>query len=65
MSVDQARIDRTMRIWYQTMEATHEMILAGLRLNIDAQVASQNLLRSASSRISDKLRLLAGGLALR
>ncbi len=34
MSVDQNRIDRNMRIWYQTMEATHEMILAGLRLKL-------------------------------
>ena len=34
MSLDQAQIDRNLRIWQQTMEATHEMILAGLRMKI-------------------------------
>ncbi len=34
MPISQTRIDRNLRIWYQTMEATHEMILAGLRRKI-------------------------------
>ncbi len=41
MPIDQVSIDRNLRIWYQTMEATHELILAGLRTRIgpDADLA--------------------------
>lgn len=34
MFVDQANVDRNLLIWIQTMEVTHEMILAGLRLKL-------------------------------
>lgn len=34
MQIDQARIDRNMQVWRQAMEATHELILAGIRNKI-------------------------------
>jgi len=59
MSVDQARIDRTMRIWYQTMEATHEMILAGLRLKLgpgeDPQAAYRKWYRHQRDLAAERL----------
>lgn len=59
MSVDQARIDRNMRIWYQTMEATHEMILAGLRLKIgpdeDLQAAYRKWYRNQRDLAAERL----------
>ncbi len=59
MSVDQARIDRNMRIWYQTMEATHEMILAGLRLKLgpeeDLQAAYRKWYRHQRDLASERL----------
>ena len=34
MPIDQAQVDRNLNVWWQAMEATHEMILAGLRRKI-------------------------------
>ncbi|MEZ6136347.1 MAG: hypothetical protein R3C53_15740 [Pirellulaceae bacterium] len=34
MQVDQDRINHNLQIWQQTMEATHDLILAGLRHKI-------------------------------
>ncbi|MEO8269164.1 MAG: hypothetical protein ABI557_05560 [Aureliella sp.] len=59
MSFDQARINRNMRIWFQTMEATHEMILAGLRLKFgpeeDLQAAYRKWYRHQRELASERL----------
>ncbi len=59
MSVDQARIDRIMQIWHQTMEATHELILAGLRLKLgpeeDLQTAYRKWYRQQRELAAERL----------
>ncbi|MCA9160168.1 MAG: hypothetical protein KDA72_17660 [Planctomycetales bacterium] len=59
MPIDQARIDRNMQNWYQTMEATHEMILAGLRLKLgpeeDLQTAYRKWYRHQRDLASERL----------
>lgn len=59
MSLDQAQIDRNLQIWQQAMEATHEMILAGLRIKIgpdgDLQDAYRQWYRQQRELASQRL----------
>ncbi len=59
MPLDQAQIDRNLRIWQQTMEATHELILAGLRTKIgpdgDLQEAYRQWYRQQRELASQRL----------
>ena len=59
MPLDQAQIDRNLQIWQQTMEGTHELILAGLRMKLgpdgDLQEAYRQWYRQQRELASQRL----------